>query len=287
MTRNLDITLLRSFAAVMDKAGMTAAANVLNLTQGAVSQQIRRLEDQFGFLLFRREQGRLKPTAEAERLLPKVRRLLGQNDEIWAEVTGGAISGRVRFGVPYDLVGTSLAPVIKGFAEARPQVEIALTCAASPELAERLAAGEIDLAVIEEPAGAGGGETLSVERLVWAGARDGGAHLKRPLPVSMVADACAFRPAVLAALAEAGLSWRTVFENGNIEATTATVRTDLAVTAWLASTVPSDLTILGPEAGLPPLPNFAVNLHLPAHDGGPAVQEFARHVRDGLMRRRS
>ncbi|MGQ3032340.1 MAG: LysR substrate-binding domain-containing protein, partial [Ferrovibrionaceae bacterium] len=233
----------------------------------------------------RRAQGRLKPTADAERLLPMVRRLLGQNDEIWAEVTGGAVSGRVRFGVPYDLVGTILAPVIKGFAEARPQVEIALTCAASPVLAERLAAGEIDLAVIEAPEGAGEGEILSVERLVWAGARGGTAHLKRPLPVSMVADSCAFRPAVLAALAAAGLSWRTVFENGNIEATTATVRTDLAVTAWLASTVPADLAILGPEAGLPPLPNFAVNLHLPARDVGPAVREFARLVRDGLMRR--
>ncbi|MBN9527532.1 MAG: LysR family transcriptional regulator [Alphaproteobacteria bacterium] len=285
MSRNLDMTLLRSFVAVMDTAGMTAAAKALNLTQGAVSQQIRRLEDQFGFPLFRRAQGRLKPTADAERLLPMVRRLLGQNDEIWAEVTGGAVSGRVRFGVPYDLVGTILAPVIKGFAEARPQVEIALTCAASPELAERLAAGEIDLAVIEAPEGAGEGEILSVERLVWAGARGGTAHLKRPLPVSMVADSCAFRPAVLAALAAAGLSWRTVFENGNIEATTATVRTDLAVTAWLASTVPADLAILGAEAGLPALPNFAVNLHLPARDVGPAVREFARLVRDGLMRR--
>ncbi len=285
MSRNLDMTLLRSFVAVMDTAGITAAANVLNLTQGAVSQQIRRLEDQFGFPLFRRVQRRLKPTADAERLLPMVRRLLGQNDEIWAEVTGGAVSGRVRFGVPYDLVGTILAPVIKGFAEARPQVEIALTCAASPVLAERLAAGEIDLAVIEVPEGAGEGEILSVERLVWAGARGGTAHLKRPLPVSMVADSCAFRPAVLAALAAAGLSWRTVFENGNIEATTAPVRTDLAVTAWLASTVPADLAILGAEAGLPALPNFAVNLHLPARDVGPAVREFARLVRDGLMRR--
>lgn len=286
MNRNLDISLLRSFAAVMDTAGMTAAANVLNLTQGAVSQQIRRLEDQFGFQLFRRERGRLKPTVEAERLLPKVRRLLGQNDEIWAEVTGGVISGRVRFGVPYDLVGTSLAPVIKRFVEARPQVDIVLTCASSPELAERLGAGAIDLAVIEEPEGDGAGETLSVERLVWVGARDGVAHLKRPLPVSMVADSCAFRPAVLAALGDHGLAWRTVFENGNIEATTATVRTDLAVTAWLAATVPADLTILGPQAGLPPLPNFAINLHLPARDASPAVQEFARHVRDGLMRRR-
>ncbi|TIW96869.1 MAG: LysR family transcriptional regulator, partial [Mesorhizobium sp.] len=91
--------------------------------------------------------------------------------------------------------------------------------------------------------------------------------------------------AVLAALSEHGLEWRTVFENGNIDATTATVRSDLAVTTWLASTVPADLDILPSESGLPPLPNFAINLHVPKHGAGPAAQEFARHIRDGLARR--
>ncbi|TGS86036.1 LysR family transcriptional regulator, partial [Mesorhizobium sp. M2D.F.Ca.ET.178.01.1.1] len=109
----------------------------------------------------------------------------------------------------------------------------------SPDLAAALAAGTIDLAVIEERAGPTAGECLFVDRLVWVGARAGSARLKRPLPVSMVADTCAFRPAVLAALGEDGLDWRTVFENGNIDATTATVRSDLAVTTWLASTVPA------------------------------------------------
>ncbi len=58
------------------------------------------------------------------------------------------------------------------------------------------------------------------------------------------------RPSVFAALRDNGMRWRTVFENGNIEATTATVRTDLAVTAWLAfdrSLVIS--SILGPADG--------------------------------------
>ena len=45
MTRNLDIGLVRTFVAVAEKASMTAAANALHLTQGAVSQQIKRLED--------------------------------------------------------------------------------------------------------------------------------------------------------------------------------------------------------------------------------------------------
>ena len=45
--RNLDTSLLRAFVAVAETAGMTAAANVLHLTQAAVSQQIKRLEEVF------------------------------------------------------------------------------------------------------------------------------------------------------------------------------------------------------------------------------------------------
>ena len=130
------------------------------------------------------------------------------------------------------------------------------------------------------------GECLAVDRLVWVGAKAGNAYRKNPLPISMVADTCAFRPSVFAALRDDGRRWRTVFENGNIEATTATVRTDLAVTAWLATTVPADLDILGANEGLPDLPVFSVNLHLPKSDATSAAQELARHIREGLMRPR-
>lgn len=285
MIRDLDTTLLRTFVTTAEKASMTAAANALHLTQGAVSQQVKRLEEVLGQSLFERDRRGLRLTHSGERLLDKARRLLQLNDEILAEIRGRAIAGQVRIGVPYDLVGTLLAPVLKAYAEAYPLVEISLVCASSPELAAALAAGSIDLAVIEERVGISAGECLLVDRLVWVGARGGQARLKRPLPVSIVADTCAFRPAVLAALGEHGLDWRTVFENGNIDATTATVRSDLAVTAWLSSTVPADLDILS-DAGLPPLPNFSVNLHLPKHAAAPAAQAFAAHIRDGLSRRR-
>ncbi|RUU76004.1 LysR substrate-binding domain-containing protein [Mesorhizobium sp. M7A.F.Ca.MR.362.00.0.0] len=285
MIRNLDMALIRTFITVADKASMTAAANALHLTQGAVSQQVKRLEEALGSSLFTRDRRGLRLTRAGEQLFGRGKRLLALNDEIWAEMAGTLVAGQVRLGVPYDLVGTLLAPVLKTYAETYPQVEISLVCASSPELAAALAAGTIDLAVIEERVGPSAGECLAIDRLVWVGAKGGAARAKRPLPVSIVADTCAFRPAVLAALGEHGLEWRTVFENGNIDATTATVRSDLAVTAWLATTVPADLDILPSESGLPPLPNFAINLHLPRHGVGPAAQEFARHIRDGLARR--
>jgi DNA-binding transcriptional LysR family regulator len=284
--RNLDTALVRTFVTAAEKGSMTAAANALHLTQGAVSQHVKRLEDLLGCTLFERERRGLKLSQPGERLLGKCRRLLELNDEIIAETVPAAGQTTVRLGVPYDLVGTLLSPALKAFAEAYPRADIMLTCAASPDLRAALAAGRLDLAVIEEPAHAAQGECLVIERLVWVGARMGSAFLKRPLPVSLVADTCAFRPAVLSALAEQGLDWRVVFENGNIDATRAMVRLDLAVTAWLASTVPADLDILPADCGLPALPGFAICLHGPDKAAAGAVGAMADFIRQGFSPRR-
>ena len=286
MTRNLDTGLVRTFVTVAEKASMTAAANALHLTQGAVSQQVKRLEEALGCGLFERDRRGLRLTPPGERLSGQARKLLALHDEIWAEMTTVTIGGQVRLGAPPDLVSSHLAPVLKAYADAFPQVELSLVCAPSPELVEALEMGRVDLAVVEEPAGPSAGEYLSIERLVWVGAKAGTAHLKRPLPVSLVAGTCAFRPAVLAALTGHGTGWRAVFEHGSMEAALATVRADLAVSAWLASTIPPDLDILPSGSGLPELPAFAINLHLPRHHAGAATTELARHIRDGLVRHR-
>jgi DNA-binding transcriptional LysR family regulator len=286
MNKNLDVTLLRTFVAAADHGSMTVVSNVLHMTQSAVSQQIKRLEDMLGCTLFEREKRGLRLTEPGEKLLANARRLLVLNDAIWVEMTERRVEGSVRLGLPYDLVGAGLLPLMKSYTERFPDVDISLVCASSPELKQKLADGAIDLCVIEEPINSSGGECLAIERLVWVGAKGGSAHRKTPLPVSMVTDTCAFRPSVFAALGEEGRRWRTVFENGNIEATTATVRTDLAVTAWLASTVPADLDILGAADGLPELPSFAINLHMAEKGANAAVDELARHIRDGLIRTR-
>lgn len=286
VTRNLDIGLLRAFASVADHRSMTAASRVLNLTQGAISQQIARLETWTGSTLLVRDRRGVRLTPSGERLLAKARRLLALNDEIWTDITCGTIHGTVRLGVPYDLVGASFAPVLKAYAEACPQVELSLSCGSSTDLARDLASGQLDLAVLEEPVGPSSGECLAVDRLVWAGAKGGTAHAKNPLPISMVAETCVFRPAVLAALQRQHRDWRTVFESGSLDATLATVRTDLAVSAWLESTIPADLDILAPETGLPDLPAFAITLHVPDRPSTPAASELARCIRDGLTRPR-
>ncbi|MCA8019740.1 LysR substrate-binding domain-containing protein [Burkholderia metallica] len=286
MTRHLDIALLRAFVTVADHRSMTAASRALHLTQGAISQQIARLETLSG-PLFVREHRNLLLTADGERLLGHARRLLALHDALLTDMTAGAVEGAVRVGAPQDLVAACLAPILKGYAQAHPQVALTLVCAASPELRRGLAQGELDVALIEAPVGPSRGECVAVDRLVWVGAKGGTAYRHTPLPVSLVAPTCAFRPAVLDALRGCDRAWRTVFENGSIDATAATVRSDLAVTAWLASTVPADLDILPAASGLPALPNFSINLHLPRGQRTPAATELARHLRNGFARLRA
>ncbi|PTM38664.1 LysR family transcriptional regulator [Bosea sp. 124] len=282
MARNLDIALLRAFVAVADQRSMTAASQILHLTQGAISQQIARLEQAAGGALLTRERRGLRLTSSGERLLPQARQMLALNDEIWTDLNGGAIAGPVRLGAPYDLVGPHLTPVLKAFGAACPHVMLSLACDSSPELLRSVADGRVDIAVLEEPIAGVTGECLAVDRLVWVGARGGRAHSRTPLPVSLVADSCAFSPAVAASLRGQGRAWRTVFENGSLEATFATVRADLAISACLASTVPNDVDVLPLSSGLPELPAFAIALHMPDRQASPATNELARYIRDGL-----
>lgn len=286
MTKVLDLSQLRTFVAVAEHASMTAAGNALHLTQSAVSQQVKRLEEALRTSLFVRDRKGLRLTRSGERLRGKAVRLLGLNDEILSEMSATGLSGRVRVGVPLDLVGNTLSAILKAYVEEHPLVEISLLSGSSTDMKKLALGGEIDLAIVEERSSSAGGNCLSVERLVWAGARQGRAYRKKPLPVSMVSETCAFRPAVIEALDTAERDWRTVFENVSMEATAATTRADLAVSVWLEAYAPADLEILGPECEVPRLPSFAINLYGPSQNASAAVRSFESHLRAGFLRER-
>lgn len=261
MNRNLDIALIRTFVAVVDHASMTTAANLLFMTQGAVSQQVKRLEQSLGCSLLIRKPKQLELTSQGELFLAKARQLLQFNDEIWAQTVGSPVRGHLRIGAPPDLI-TSLAPAMKTFSESHPSVELSMKCATSLELHEDIKDGRLDIALIEYLASSPQGEVIRTEPLVWVASATSDIWKTRPLPLSLVDERCVFRPLVLGALAKEGIAWRAIFENGSFEATASTVRVGLAVTAWLASTVPADLIKIPEAAGLPDLPEFAVCLRM-------------------------
>jgi len=82
MPRNIDIALLRAFDAVVQAGSVTGASRLLNLTQAAVSLQLKRLEETFGCRLIERDRNGVRLTPQGERLIAQARRLLRGNDEV-------------------------------------------------------------------------------------------------------------------------------------------------------------------------------------------------------------
>lgn len=128
------------------------------------------------------------------------------------------------------------------------------------------------------------GETLTEDELIWAGAKNGTAHHRDPLPVSLCNETCAFRPCVLEALREAARDWRSVCEVGSMEPLLASLEADLAVGPLLRRSLPSYLAVVE-DGRLPRLPRFLINIYLPpARQSGIAV-ELARHIRQEFLAR--
>lgn len=282
MRRDLDISLVRAFLAVVDADGVTAAAAVLGISQAAVSQQIKRLEAVLECRLFERQGRKLVLAPTGERLLAQARRLLALNDEVWSAMRAPAFEGEVRLGVPYDIIGSVVPPILRRFARAQPRVRVSLVCEDSRIVRRQLRSGGVDLALTTETEVGGGGETLRTDRLVWVGIPGGDAHLRDPLPVSLGAPSCAFRPVAIEALGRAHRDWRAVLEESRLEPVHAAIEAGLAVAPLLRSSVPARFEVLDGRAAraarLPALPEFRINLYAPS-GLSPAARELADHVR--------
>jgi DNA-binding transcriptional LysR family regulator len=282
--RNIDVALARAFVATAETGGMTAAGRLLNLTQGAVSQQIKRLEDLLQKELFDRDHRQLSLTAEGERLLLHARRLIALNDEIWGLMSAPGFEGTVRLGVPGDIIRPFLPPILKSFKNAWPKVQLELRCDSSGKLRDALAAGELDVTLTTEADTPGSAERLLTENLVWIGCPGGMVWHENPLPVGNANPTCTFRAAMLRGLEQMGRDWRIVGPFGH-DVMLAKIEADLAVTALLRSTVPMQLEILGPDSGLPELPAFHLNMYLPTSRTNEIAHELANHIRSQINRR--
>jgi DNA-binding transcriptional LysR family regulator len=288
MRRDLDLTILRAFIAVVETGSVTGAARLLNRTQAAVSLQIKRLEDTLGQPLFERGHKRLSLAPAGEQLVGLAQRLVAMNDEVVEAMTTPSFEGEVRLGLPVDLIVTYAAPILRRFNAKWPGVRVSLVAANSHDLIEELDRGQLDLAMTTDlERGGRAVETLAWDDLVWVGAPGGQAHRRLPLPIAIGGRSCRFRPVLLDVLRRAGVDWRVVLEVSNQDAVNATVAAGISVAALLRETVPSALEVLPEGVGLPALPSFALNLRLPASGASEFAEELARHIRAEFATRAS
>ncbi|SFI60558.1 LysR family transcriptional regulator [Jannaschia pohangensis] len=227
MPRNLDLTALRAFATVTATGGVTRAAAVLNLTQSAVSMQIKRLEEALDTRLLDRTGRGVHPTPDGEKVLAYARRMLTLNDELLHRMQQSVPEGEIRLGVPHDIVPRCVPAILRVFAAEYPRTRITLISSVTTKLHALFAEGGCDVFLATENAPAQGGTEVVRLPMIWVGAEDGQAWMQRPLRLAFE-DACVFRVQAQAALDRADIPWEVAITASSSRAIDASVSADLA-----------------------------------------------------------
>lgn len=144
---------LRVFRSVARHLSFSRAAEELLLTQPAVTQQIKALEDEFGVPLFDRGGGRIALTAGGQALLPFAEKMREIGDEAIAAVAeaNGHHAGTLELGASQTIGQYVLPNLIAEFLKTQPRVHITARSGNTGQMLEALLARQIHLALIEGP----------------------------------------------------------------------------------------------------------------------------------------
>ena len=151
---HMEIRQLKAFLAIAEAKTFTAGARRVNVTQAAISMQIRQLEDEVGLSLFTRTPRRVILTEAGEYLLERARKILREHDSALAEIAevAGAEYGRLRIGSASGTFAMNQLPgIMRHLKEKFPKSELSVTAGTSQKLIDRMMHGEIDTAFISLP----------------------------------------------------------------------------------------------------------------------------------------
>ncbi|WP_263367340.1 LysR substrate-binding domain-containing protein [Edaphobacter bradus] len=149
----IDNFRIRVFRAVAHHLNFSRAAEELLLTQPAVTQQIKALEDEFGVPLFDRGGGRISLTPGGAALLPFADRMKALSEEAVAAVAdaNGQQAGELTLGASQTIGQYLLPNLVAGFLRANPRVHVTARSGNTDAMLEALVSREIQLALIEGP----------------------------------------------------------------------------------------------------------------------------------------
>jgi DNA-binding transcriptional LysR family regulator len=263
---NIPTELLRTFVAVVDMRSFTKAAQVLNVTQPAVSAQIKRLQLLLGTELLDKSAPGVMLTPLGELVVNYARRLLSLNDQILRLSEPTPLAQSVRIGVPGDFVGPLLPWILTEFRARWPDVRFHVQCGGTELLFKGVHKGEIDLLVHLSQTRPENARHSWAEEAAWV--RGPAIRLEPGAPVPLVTygPSCAYHRLAVEALTRAELAYDIVFSASSIATLAAAITAGLGVMAITRSRVRPSEMVVWEEGPLPKLPDLYCGIYV--SDGG-------------------
>jgi LysR family transcriptional regulator for metE and metH len=153
MKMHLEFRHLRTVKTIHDAGGLAKAADILNITQSALSHQIKGLEVQAGVTLFLRRTKPMRLTAAGLRLLRLAEKILPEIDAVQAEFSGlrNGRAGRMHIAIECHACFEWLFPVLEAFRKLWPDVDVDIRPGLAFDALPALQKEDVDVVISSDP----------------------------------------------------------------------------------------------------------------------------------------
>ena len=150
---HLEFRHLRTIRAIHQAGGLARAAEILNMTQSALSHQVKGLEDQAGMELFVRRSKPMRLSAAGIRMLKLAERILPEIDALEEEFRAlkSGKTGRLHIAIECHACFDWLFPVLEQFRHAWPEVDVDIRAGLAFDAIPALLREEVDLVISSDP----------------------------------------------------------------------------------------------------------------------------------------
>lgn len=151
----MDLKQITYFAWTFESRSFTAAAKKANIVQPALSMQIKRLEQELGLPLFKRNPSGIEPTPAAEQLYKHcniiIAELASAKEKLGRLSRVTDTAGKITVGMPPALTRRVLAPVLLDLLEIYPKLEVSVVEGYSGSVVDWVRTGKVDFALGASP----------------------------------------------------------------------------------------------------------------------------------------
>jgi DNA-binding transcriptional LysR family regulator len=270
---NLSLDSLRTLVMTQDLGGFGRASERLLRSPSAISLQMKRLQEEIGVPLFRKQGRKTILTEQGEIALRYARRVLELNDEMIDTLRGSSLSGVVRIGFGQDFLATVLPMVIARFDALYPLVKLEVTVDVGQVLLQKVDSGDLDVVLTLGGAQKKTAHLLSELPLHWIASPSFRDRVRQPLPLALFSPPCGCQTPGLEALERAGRPWRVAMTSPSLTGLWAAVSAGLGLTTRAELGLPEDVRTI--DLGLPPLGNIPITLHRRRGLRAPNAMRFA------------
>jgi DNA-binding transcriptional LysR family regulator len=277
--QNIPTDLLRTLIAVVDLRSFTKAAQMLGVTQPAVSAQIKRLQSLIGYELLDKSAPGVSLTQRGITVVAQARRLLAINDEILQVSNGHSAVQTLRVGIPGDYSGSRIPATLARFRLRWPDIGFIVTSGPADNMLRDLKQGDLDvvMAVTDAPP-VTKPRHVWMRQAVWVRSDATRVDPDRPVPLVSYAEDCACQRVAVAALSQAGRRCDFVFTSASLTSLAAAVSAGFGVLAMPRGRALRNNLYIWEDPPLPPLPQLFCGIYVRDGEARSAADELADYL---------